>query len=468
MYTKENAIEDFKGEINKFSRHLSDYNSKYLNSGDKAFVDLKVWSMSAFWVVERALVVSLMDKGVEMSDRGIPTIGDGRFLPPVSYAINNMSDAYTPQCIELLKKMRMTRNSVAHACEVDRETLAVFFSFFKSVINWFLIETDELYKEYESEGILSTFYDIDRNISMMLANENQNILIENAVSMNEKLDMLLKGQKDIKGQLDDIQEKVEQINDRISGYQSLVEKQIEMAESSDEIERLIQVFSEECTENIVNTIDERMNQKAYENALTNLKASFGENAWDKLDDSSKSFLISSKMMFNQFTSMEDVVDYSGVCLLITKGLEVELNKRFFTGYLSHLKLKYIGPANYSKFPYSMLDRNGEPLKAKKFTLGSVAYITGIYTPKGASDEEIKHNLDEFEEYARAELFSNDPDIDVIRTLQTYAVKIDDIRVRFRNPSAHKNEVKKINAIDCFDMVVDVEKLLRVMLESFDK
>ena len=38
----------------------------------------------------------------------------------------------------------------------------------------------------------------------------------------------------------------------------------------------------------------------------------------------------------------------------------------------------------------------------------------------------------------------------------------------RNPSAHTGELTQVNARDCFDMVIDVEKLLRRMLNSFDK
>ena len=89
-------------------------------------------------------------------------------------------------------------------------------------------------------------------------------------------------------------------------------------------------------------------------------------------------------------------------------------------------------------------------------------------PYGVTEEQIRYNTMELEAYARSELFSKSPDIDVIGTLQNYASRVDDIRERFRNPSAHTNKVKCVNAVECFETVVDVEKLLRVMLDSFDK
>ena len=179
-------------------------------------------------------------------------------------------------------------------------------------------------------------------------------------------------------------------------------------------------------------------------------------------------MVSSKMMFNQFVGMEDIVDYSGVCLLVTKALEVEMSKRFCIRYIAYLKAKYPGKANMSKFPYSMLNRYGKPLSPKHFTLGSVAFVMGISVPNDVTEEQIQHNTEELKAYAKAELFAGKPDIDILGILQHYASRVDDIRERFRNPSAHTNEVKRINAIECFETVVDVEKLLRVMLDSFDK
>ncbi len=39
---------------------------------------------------------------------------------------------------------------------------------------------------------------------------------------------------------------------------------------------------------------------------------------------------------------------------------------------------------------------------------------------------------------------------------------------YRNPSAHTNMLQEINAKECMDLVIDVEKLLKRIIDSFDK
>ena len=48
----------------------------------------------------------------------------------------------------------------------------------------------------------------------------------------------------------------------------------------------------------------------------------------------------------------------------------------------------------------------------------------------------------------------------------YADEIETIKKNYRNPSAHTGELTEVNAKDCFDIVLDVEKLLKRMLDSF--
>lgn len=469
MYTKKKAILAFKQEIAILAGHVSAY-ARYDRKDE--ITNFDAWTLWTFMVVERAVMVSLLDKGVTVDERGVlynPADEHRRqFMSPVTYAIRFLNTEYPRQCLELLDQMRMKRNIAAHVGNIDKETLATFIATFKTVINWFLLETDSLYKEYESTGVVSAYNDLDRDISYAFLFENQRILLDNAAIMNEKLDRLLSGQQEIKEKLDTIQEKIEAINDRINGYQSLVEKQIELASSEEEEEHILHAFTQECVDRIISNVGGQFNKREYDTELTKLKLSFGDGAWNKMDESSRTFLASAKMMFNQFAGMEDIVDYSGVCLLVTKALEVEMSKRFCDRYIAYLKTKYPGKANLSKFPYSMLNRYGKPLSPKHFTLGSVAFVTSISVPDDATEEQIVHNTEELKGYAKAELFAGSPEIDILGTLQYYASRVDDIRERFRNPSAHTNEVKRINAIECFETVVDVEKLLRIMLDSFDK
>jgi hypothetical protein len=56
---------------------------------------------------------------------------------------------------------------------------------------------------------------------------------------------------------------------------------------------------------------------------------------------------------------------------------------------------------------------------------------------------------------------------IANTLEQIAEGIEQIRKDYRNPSAHTNQLQKINAKECFDLVLDVEKLLKTMIESLD-
>jgi archaellum component FlaC len=53
------------------------------------------------------------------------------------------------------------------------------------------------------------------------------------------------------------------------------------------------------------------------------------------------------------------------------------------------------------------------------------------------------------------------------TLEEIADEIEKVRKDYRNPSAHTNQLQKINAKECFDLVLDVEKILRTIIESLD-
>ena len=45
--------------------------------------------------------------------------------------------------------------------------------------------------------------------------------------------------------------------------------------------------------------------------------------------------------------------------------------------------------------------------------------------------------------------------------------IETVRKDYRNPSAHTNQLQKVNAQECFDLVLDVEKLLKSIVDSCD-
>lgn len=246
----------------------------------------------------------------------------------------------------------------------------------------------------------------------------------------------------VEGKIDDISEKIDHLSKQISSYQSLVDKQLELAVSSDEEDRIIHAFSEECTNRIIGEIDKRQSNKEYNLELQKLIMSFGESAWNKLENSSKIFLVSSKVMFNNLICLDDVVDYSGVCLLVTKALELEMGRRFCKNFIAFLKQKYPGKENHQYYPSALLDKFGHPIKPKQFTLGTVAYVLCYLNSDGLTEEQILNNKSKLVEYSKEKLLSKLSDDQILETLADYGEAIEEVKKNYRNPSAHTNQLKK--------------------------
>ena len=272
----------------------------------------------------------------------------------------------------------------------------------------------------------------------------------------------------IEGKVDNISEKIETLSKQITGYQSLVDRQLDMAFSPEEEEHIIHAFSEECAERIINEVNANEIDKDYNKELQKLILSFGDSAWNKMDDSSKTFLVTSKVMFNNLVVLHDIVDYSGVCVLVTKALEVELNKRFCKKFLIFLKKKYPGKVNFTQFPTSLLDGYGKPIRPKHFTLGSVAYVLCYLKNNNLTNEQNENNKNKLLEYTREKLLLGKSDDEIMKILSDYAESVEQVKNDYRNPSAHTNELRRVDAEQCFALVLDVEKLLKCMLDSFDE
>lgn len=91
------------------------------------------------------------------------------------------------------------------------------------------------------------------------------------------------------------------------------------------------------TQQISEEIQQFEKTGAYRNHAKLVEARMGEEAWKKLTDESKRFLITAKFMFEENVILGDSVDYSSICLLASKAIEVELAKRFVKSYCKYLE-----------------------------------------------------------------------------------------------------------------------------------
>lgn len=271
----------------------------------------------------------------------------------------------------------------------------------------------------------------------------------------------------IEGKIDNITEILEQLSKQVMGYQSLVDKQLKMAISPEEEERIIHAFSDECTEKFMAEVKAKNAKSEYNKERNKLVNTIGQNAWKKLDDTSRDFLVSSRITYNHLIELQDIVDYSGVCLLVTKALEVEVGKRFCKEFINYLKEKYPGRKNYPMYPTALLDQYQKPLKVNRFTLGTLAYILCYIIPDDMPEERSNNNKEKLLDYVSENLMSGKTRKEIFDILQDFAESVEEVRKDYRNPSAHTNELQRVDAEACFDLVIDVEKLLKRMLDSFD-
>ena len=276
---------------------------------------------------------------------------------------------------------------------------------------------------------------------------------------------------DINYKLDHLLIQLKDLNKNISNYQEEVQKSLENPLSDEEIDKIMNKFTNRCVKQIINYIKNynlTNEYKLVEKELIN--SSLGKPAWNKLSSQSKNFLISSKFTYRHLFMLDDVIDYSGVCLLVTKALELELCKRFFRGFMKYLKNEY--GDDYTKYHTSLLgfdpkNKKQFRLKNNRCDLGRITYILGYNKDDSLPLEKQKNNTLKLIEYSKKKFFRDLTDEEIEKSLNYYGSLVDDIRIKYRNPAAHTNELKQLDAEECFNLILDVEKVLKKMLDSFD-
>ena len=393
-------------------------------------------------------------------------------------AFRKIADDILPgECQQFLRIIRSHRNLAVHVHEGELSHEMTME--FAHAMDLFLIWFQEEYRNYDTlDNISSRFFSLQDILSFpeeLPVDQGKSAPLNHLLQkLAEQSDLLLKlssqlssiDERDqrIEKAVGEIQQSLKEISQQMSAFQSLVEKQINLASSDSEIDRILQAFTEECTSRIVYLVKENNEDKVFELEKRKLIASLGEGAWNKLDNSSKTFLISSKVMYNNMILLDNCLDYSGVCLLVTKALEVEMSRRFCSGYLEYLNKTY--HKDYRNYPTPLLGTYQRPLPLDKFTMGSFAFILCLYHDKNDTPEQIAKNKRILLDYASHCIFNNNSYSQNEAILLEYAQEIDNIRQLYRNPAAHTNMLKRQNAESCFNLVLDVEKLLKKMLDSF--
>ena len=181
--------------------------------------------------------------------------------------------------------------------------------------------------------------------------------------------------------------------------------------------------------------------------------------WDKMSEESQTCLITAKIAFQSMIKTgDDSLDYSGVCILASKALDIEMSKRFFHYYVKYLKTT----CAVSSWPNTLFDKDGNLLTDDKFTLGSVRYVIGI-DEKGTVKNKYVHRM--FLQYAEAKLYdSRFTKSDINNHLKKCIESVETVREKYRNPAAHRTPLNQVTAKECFDYLIDTYKKLKEILE----
>ena len=225
--------------------------------------------------------------------------------------------------------------------------------------------------------------------------------------------------------------------------------------------------SEIINEKVANAIAEQ-SQKLFARYVTSfsrdyysslIEANITNAVWNKMLEESQTCLITAKIAFQSMVKTgDDSLDYSGVCILASKALDIEISKRFFHNYLTYLSRSF----TQAKWPYTLLDKDGAVLSDDKFTLGSVKYVVGVDELGNIKNSYVNKC---FIQYAKAELYDHSlTTLDIKEHLKNCVQSVETVRNKYRNPAAHRTALSRVTAEECFDYLVDTYKKLKEILE----
>jgi len=432
---------------------MTDYRSVIIEGG---FI---CESMLSFVIQERGFTI---ENGFVIDDTTSPTR-----KTILSFCINK-KDLLPNECREFVALIRDYRNNASHGKNITLETVHHFSGALDCFTLWFrnnyVVNAD--IDKASKQKICDRFFSLESEMMVKAqfptGNPSNDELLK---QINVQLQILNDRSIRIEQKVEELDVHIQELSHQIGAYQSLISKQIEKALSDEEVDRLLAAYTDECVEKIIDNTRRTTEDRVYEQEKRKMIASMGSDAWQKLEEQSRTFLISAKVMYNHLIMLDDIIDYSGVCVLVTKALEVEMTKRFYAGFLRYLDSRYHG--DYLKYHTALLYQGRGPLSPTKFTMGNLAYVLCYYDNRNDSAQQRANNKIKLLEYAKACLFQEHPQAHIESLLRSYAADIEAVRNKYRNPSAHVNAIRKVDAEECMDLVLDVEKILKKMLDSFD-
>lgn len=306
--------------------------------------------------------------------------------------------------------------------------------------------------------------DTDRILAQMAANHKEVV---------DKMDAIADKQTDLSNQITELSMQLQPCRELASG---ILDSLPEGEEDSPLAERLYALTSSISAEVLEKQYgSERLPEAG---AIRGELKQLFDPIWDRLDPRTQRELFSAKMSYQLLAQMEcgNDVDFSGVCTLASKAMEIECEKYFYTRFRQYI----LGLAPEKRRDAQFVEALSLTPEAEKqskqrggFTLGSVQHILKPrYDREKGEFEPYKRYMAVLTSYARERLFSPGVGADLMddqqiqNVLWKYVAYVNTVKNRYRNPSVHKELVSQQSALSCLDYVVDVEKKLKEMVSAF--
>lgn len=327
---------------------------------------------------------------------------------------------------------------------------------------YFFIDLDGHWDSLNNEG---TFIDITLNRQTKILLDHQDISSQKMLSAQKNTATLLNQRFDkIDESLSSIQYEIQELQSRLKLYKEDLLERLKPNLDGSLAESYINEFMDTISVRIVKSISKELSNSDYLEEETYLKYIF-KYSWDKLSEKSKSFLITARVMFKNLNKSNVEVDYSGVCILLSKSVEVELKRRLYNNFQDYLQEHY--GEDYNQWHTVMVESvNGviTPLRESRFTLGTIPYLLGLIKIKGLDEYHLNQNKTLLSEFGSKELTVSTDEIE--SSFRDIAKHIKHITDTYRNPAAHTNILSRSLAQECFDEIVDIQRILILILRYF--
>lgn len=343
--------------------------------------------------------------------------------------------------------------------------------------NWESLDNDgnfvEIVVNEQTKEIKNAIDDSVNNVADIIKRGNdeiragQNLLMESqndiAAGLGAQIDV-------VNAKLNLIDEKIDGIAAAMKVYREAANRMLQKAVNEEERELTREHFCDIVVDRVTEAVNRREAIVEYEREEKSLRLNFGKN-WGKLNEQSKQFLLTAKVMFSQMVSIDRELDYSGVCLLVTKALELELKDRFYFEFRDYLSEVY--PNNLERWPYALCtekyigsSKYCYPLEERNCTLGTIPYICCTLKSGKVSKGKYEISKQTLYDFVKTKFVEDYSKEEALSILFNMGDDINRIKELYRNPAAHTGNMTKVSAEKCFNEVTDVEKILVRILDYF--